>query len=357
MQQQPSVGAPPSPPSAQEQIVRALYRGLLGREADPDGLAHWSDSLLRSGDAGALTCALLASDEYRRNCARQGAHARLKTAFAARAAELCAQHRLTVVDIGAQELADEQHVYAPLGAYALPYQLIGFEPLQDKLAERQALEGEAHIRLYPNFIGDGRAQVFHLNNVDATSSLLAFNTALTAQLQDLSHLHTVSMQAVATSRLDEVLADTGRVDFLKLDIQGFELQALQHAHAVLGRTNVIHCEVSFAEIYQGQALFSQVENLLRAEGFEFIDFSSQCRYAYHCDSGSGSRDRLGWGDAIFFKRTELLGEARDVLAQCAIALLIYDKYSLAETLAQHYDRQSGSTLAALFGPGAGAPGL
>jgi hypothetical protein len=42
------------------------------------------------------------------------------------------------------------------------------------------------------------------------------------------------------------------------------------AEAILERTNVVHCEVEFAKIYFGQALFSEVELHLRDRGFELI---------------------------------------------------------------------------------------
>lgn len=340
-----------APISVHEDIVRGLYRGFLGREPDAPGLRHWSGVLAGGGDAASLLHAITHSDEYLRGDALRAARGQAKQAVAARAAALLQGRPLTIVDIGAQELEGEQHVYAPLVRHALPYQVIGFEPLEEKLRERQLQDGGS-VRMYPNFIGDGRRHLFHINSPDATSSLLPLNQALNRDLVDLSQLRTEKTVEVATSRLDEVLADTARVDFLKLDIQGFELPALQHASAVLKRTNMVHCEVSFAPIYEGQALFSEVETLLRAQGFYFLDFSSNCRYAYHCASGSTSRDRLGWGDAVFFRDASLLDDPQDLLAQMVIALLVYDKYSLAESLAARYDALAGTDLASLFG---GAP--
>lgn len=324
-----------------QHLVRALYRALLGREADAAGLAYWTDTLVDGRlDLAALTTTLAASDEYRATLAHQHAHAGLRARVAAAAATALADSPLRIVDVGAQILADEQHVYAALAGHGLPCHIVGFEPIADKLTERRQADG-ATVRMYPDFIGDGNNHTFHLNVPDATSSLLPFNTALTEQLVHLSQLRTARTGQVATRTLDDVLADDATVDFLKLDIQGFELPALRHAGAVLARTNVVHCEVSFAELYQGQGLFSEIEQLLRGHGFDFIDLSHSCRYAYH-GPFEGSRDRLGWGDAVFFRRAAGLA-GRDLLAQAAIALLVYDKPSLAAALA-------GPAHAALFAP-------
>lgn len=332
-------------PAQARQIVRGLYRGLLARDPEPAGLDYWSGVILAGGNAGAVLNAITDSDEFKALSAPLLRHDAVRAALAAHAVTALDGRPLAIVDVGAQELEGEQHVYAALDAHGLPNRIIGFEPLADKLDESQ--RRNPRITLYPTFIGDGGTHTFHINNFDATSSLLPLNSALTDDLVDLSNLKTVRSEQVSTSTLDAVLADTPYVDFLKLDIQGFELAALQHASALLARTNVVHCEVSFAEIYRGQALFSEVETLLREHGFYFVDFSSSTHYPYHCASGSTSRDRLGWGDAVFFKRPELVASEHDLLAQVLIAQFVYDKSSLAEFLAARLG--AGNALAMIFG--------
>ncbi|MBQ5950477.1 FkbM family methyltransferase, partial [Massilia sp. ST3] len=250
--------------------------------------------------------------------------------------------------IGAQELETEEHIYAPLTRQGLPYRIIGFEPQQEKIEASRRRNPDSRVTLYPTFIGDGQAQTFYMNNDDATSSLLPFNRALTSQLRDLDHLATVRTEAVATSRLDDVLEGAGPVDFLKLDIQGFELPVLRHAPQVLARTNVVHCEVSFAPIYAGQALFSEIEVLLREAGFYLLDFHSLCRYASADPGAPRSRDRLGWGDAMFLREPDRIDDPQDLLAQMLALLLVYDKPSAAAALARRHDALTGSALAALF---------
>ncbi|MBA5640015.1 FkbM family methyltransferase [Duganella sp. LX20W] len=331
---------------AADALVHGLYRALLGRDADPVGLQHWRTVLTGGGDVAALAAALAGSDEYRARTASLAAHGPARARLAAHCAPLFADQPLHIVDVGAQMLDDERHVYAPLTDHGLPCQVTGFEPLDEKREQREQHDGQATVRLYPDFIGDGQRHPFHINEPDATSSLLPFNRAVTDQLVDLSHLRTVRTADVDTRTLDAVLAEAAPVDFLKLDIQGFELPALRHATAVLARTAVVHCEVSFTPIYAGQALFSDIEQLLRGQGFEFIDFHSTCRYASEGTAARQSRDRLGWGDAIFMKSPGLLS-GRDLLAQAAIALFVYDKPSLAEALAVRAD----PALAALFREG------
>lgn len=327
-------------------IVRGLYRGFLGREPDPAGLQYWSERLGAGASPDELLAGLMASAEYRE---AQGGGKDLP-ALKRRVLEAVAgllDRPLTIVDIGAQELEDEGHVYAPLVIDGLPWRIVGFEPQQDKIEASRRRNPDQRILLLPTFIGDGLEQTFHINNDDATSSLLPFNEALTSTLADLDHLRTLRTERVATSRLDDALADVGAVDFLKLDIQGFEYPVLRHAPQVLARANVIHCEVAFAPIYAGQALFSDIEQLLRDAGFYLLDFSSLCRYP-GAGTARRSRDRLGWGDAVFLREPQGQQDSSQLLAQLLILLLVYDKASAAQALARRHDELSGSRLAALF---------
>ncbi|MES2321434.1 MAG: FkbM family methyltransferase [Pseudomonadota bacterium] len=329
-------------------IVRGLYRSLLGREPDPAGLQHWSAVIVQEGSAGSVCDALVNSDEFQGKVDRHAMRDQAKAALAAHILPLLVADPLLIVDVGAQELEGEEHVYSAIAHFALPHHIIGFEPLEEKIKERQRLNPAQPITLLPTFIGDGEPHTFHINDPDATSSLLPLNQDFTRLMVDLSQLRTVQTESVNTSTLDRALQETGRIDFLKLDIQGFELPALSFATSVLARTNVVHCEVAFAEIYKDQALFSDVEALLREHGFYFLDFSSTCHYPYHGASDNPSRDRLGWGDAVFFKKEALLSDSRDLLGQLAIAMLVYDKPSFAEYLAQRYDEATGASVATIF---------
>ena len=53
-------------------------------------------------------------------------------------------------------------------------------------------------------------------------------------------------------------------DVIKLDIQGFELEALKGMGALLRHVKYILCEVSFKKLYHNQALFLDIANYLES---------------------------------------------------------------------------------------------
>ena len=57
---------------------------------------------------------------------------------------------------------------------------------------------------------------------------------------------------------------------VKIDVQGFELQVLQGAVSTLKKVQFVLVESSKVELYEGQALFSDVDQFLTQHGFGLI---------------------------------------------------------------------------------------
>lgn len=313
--------------------IALLYQSLLGRAADPDGLAHHTAELERTGDLRHIVDIFLASDEYIR---------RTEPPPLPRRHEI--GRPLTIVDVGAQTLADEDHIYAPLIRSGLDWRCIGFEPLDARREARLAGEADPRLILHDAFIGDGGRHRFHIVNDDGSSSLLPLNAPFNRDFEHIESLRIVATEDVQTRTLDDMLAAEDEIDFLKFDIQGFESRALQAAKAVLARTNVVHCECFFAPMYQEQGYFADIDRLLRAAGFDFVDFSHLARYRYVAvPRPSRTGERLIWADAVYFRR---LDPARDAAssfhAQAAIADLVYRKPGLAQAVLQPLEAETGA---------------
>ena len=83
-----------------------------------------------------------------------------------------------------------------------------------------------------------------------------------------------------TATLDGLLAEFGAAEriLLKLDVQGFELQALAGASRLLARCRSLIVEVSFESAYRGGAAAHEVMDFLARQGFQLQDVLDTLRH-------------------------------------------------------------------------------
>ena len=172
---------------------------------------------------------------------------------------------LQVADIGAADIA-ETPPYRPLLDAGLA-RLNAFDADVRQHPKLRETYGET-LSLFSEIIGDGTEQTLHLASpASGMTSLLKPDAARLDFFNGFSRFGEIfSTEQVTTVRLDDVpgLPD---LDFLKMDIQGGEMQALEHGQARLAHCAMIHLEVSFVPLYEGQATFGDIDVWMRAHGF------------------------------------------------------------------------------------------
>lgn len=139
-------------------------------------------------------------------------------------------------------------------------------------------------------------------------SLLSPNNALTKRY-NMVKWEEVGQCSLETDTLDAVLLDESMknqrwAEFLKIDTQGTEYEILEGSFKTLSAETVaVVAEVAFCELYQHQKLFSDVETLMRKQGFSFYGFTTlHTRSKKYLDKrSSATRERLIYTDAVFFK--------------------------------------------------------
>ncbi|MBG0810853.1 FkbM family methyltransferase [Methylosinus sp. H3A] len=259
--------------------------------------------------------------------------------------------RQKIVDIGARHISGEP-VYAPLlrGGEAT---VVGFEPDEAAVEELNARKNPGDVYL-PYAVGDGGRHTLHICAARDMTSLLKPNR----QAMELFHGFPVWSEIVATQEIDTVRLDdvpeTDGATFLELDVQGAELMILQNAVERLRRAYVLHVEVEFLPLYEGQPLFSEIELFLRAQGYVLHRFtpltSRVLRPLMLGKDIFAGMSQIVWSDAIFvrdFMRPELLADEELI----GLAQIVHDCYrsaDLALRLLTEHDRRSGRNLARAY---------
>lgn len=253
---------------------------------------------------------------------------------------------LGFIDIGARGGAHD--MVEPIAANTA---VLGFEPDAEEcarlLANNQVTEPWAQFALEPVALADSRATArLHLLSAATNHSLLPPNRDFTTRYQMIK-FHEVGTATLETTTLDAVLFGTRASElhwgeFIKIDTQGTEYDILVGAAETLAQRCVaVVTEVSFCEIYKGQKLFSEVEQLMRRSGFSFYGFMPiHTRSRKLLDKRTHvTAERALYTDAVFFKDPLAGGYCSDPLSRrqahvlFTVALLLR-YYDFALELAQ-----------------------
>src|SRR5262245_18835713 len=142
------------------------------------------------------------------------------------------QRPTAVVDIGANPI-DGDPPYKPMLAAGL-CTVVGFEPQPDALTKIERMKGPAETYL-PYAVGDGRPHTLHVCRERGMTSLLPPDRSHLALFNEFSIHGLVENEIrIATSRLDDIKEIT-QMDFLKIDVQGGELDVFKSGRRRLSR--------------------------------------------------------------------------------------------------------------------------
>ncbi len=112
-----------------------------------------------------------------------------------------------------------------------------------------------------------------INKVSGGNSFLEISPTISEFAQG-AWTEPVGKVSAEIRTLDEFCSENeiSRIDLVKIDTQGFELEILRGGQHVItpARTNMIHIEVLFVELYKNQVFFDEVYRELLGRGFRFV---------------------------------------------------------------------------------------
>lgn len=170
----------------------------------------------------------------------------------------------TVVDIGANrgQFALAARRWAPRA------QIVSFEPLP-KPAEifRTLFSGDEMVKLHEAAVGThSEFRAMHVSAKDDSSSLLPITSLQSKIFPGTDEVSTIKVRVAPLETFVE-LQSIKAPALLKLDVQGYEYEALCGCESVLQRFDSVYCECSFVELYAGQKLAGNIIEWLSARGF------------------------------------------------------------------------------------------
>ena len=144
-----------------------------------------------------------------------------------------------------------------------------FEPVPDLYDRlKRNTRRRPNVSCYQLALSDknGKADMYVSSGTsDASSSLLA-PTGHMNQHPEVTFNNKVSVETITIDSWAEKY-NVDRVDFLWLDMQGFEMQMLSASTKILPTVKAIHTEVNTKELYKNSVLYADFRKWLESKGF------------------------------------------------------------------------------------------
>jgi FkbM family methyltransferase len=195
----------------------------------------------------------------------------------------------TIVDIGAN-----RGQFSLIARHYSPQAIIhSFEPLPEPASIFGKIFGnDPEVNLHHLAIGpaEGKSEM-HISARDDSSSLLPISSLQSTIFPGTNETGQIQVRVAPLSAVLKK-EDIEKPALLKLDVQGFELEALNGCDMLLSEFDWIYCECSFVELYSGQKLAAEVIAWLFEKGFKLDG-------VYNTSYG---KDKLAVQADLLFKR-------------------------------------------------------
>lgn len=189
-----------------------------------------------------------------------------------------------ILHIGAHDL-EEMDKYLSEGVF----KIIWIEGNLDLVLKNSHRVDGANQKLFHGLVysEDNKEADFNITNNLQSSSILEFGK----HKEYHPHVEFIETRKMTTTRVDSLLEKNGigikEFDFVNLDIQGVELQALKGFGKYLDNIKYIYTEVNSGEVYKNNDSIEDLDLFLSGFGFKRVETEMT---------------PFEWGDAFYVKK-------------------------------------------------------
>ena len=262
--------------------------------------------------------------------------------------------KFEIVEIGAHPHgAQKEHFHILLDFF--PGSKIHAFEVDENKCNKLNESAKKGLKFYPFALGDKEEKRrFYETNHPMCSSLYEPNEKLLKLYNNLSVAYLKKITEIKTISLDSFLKKEkiDSIDFIKIDIQGAELDALRGAEKYLKNVLTIISEVEFLPIYNEQPLFGDVCSFLKNKDImfhKFLGLSGRSLIPVILQNDANFPTQHMWSDAVFIKNILKIEELRNSqLLKLAIFSYLYGSPDLSYFCLFNYDKNNKTNLAELF---------
>ena len=212
----------------------------------------------------------------------------------------------TIMEIGALPIAGESESFHRLVELFPGSRIIAFE-LEEQHCNELNKVAPPGVNYFPVALGrTEESRLLFKTRHQMCCSLFKPQEELLRQYNNLEVSMLESVSSMDTVSLDFFLKQQGirEVDFIKIDVQGAELDVFRGGIHTLEQVVTIVSEVEFIPLYYKQPLFGDVCTFLTTQGFMFHKFLGMAGRALRpviLDGNPNFATQHMWSDAVFIR--------------------------------------------------------
>ena len=223
------------------------------------------------------------------------------------------------------------------------------------LCETLNASARPEIRYHPVALGINDATcTFYETAHPMCCSLYKPNETLLSKYHNLGVAMLKSVSTISTTSLDS-FSDANNIndiDFIKIDIQGAELDVFKGGGKSLKNTVAIVSEVGFIPLYEGQPLFGDVCNFLGKQGFmfhKFLGIAGRTLKPTIIDNNLNHPSQHMWSDAVFIRDIQTISNlSANKLLKMGILAFLYGSPDVAYSCFSIFDEKMSANLSGKF---------
>ena len=260
----------------------------------------------------------------------------------------------TLIEIGALKVNESTEPFYDLIKYFPGSKIIGFE-IDEDVCKKMNLNAPEGVVYYPHALGkENEVRDFYITNHPMCSSLYKPNEKLISLYNNFEVAYLKKKSTIKTTRLDDLIKiyDIDDIDFIKIDVQGAELDIFKGAKESLDKVLKIVSEVEFIPHYEKQPLFGEICSFLDDHGFmfnKFLGLAGRSLKPIILNNDYNFPSQHIWSDATFIKKpNNIILLKEDRILKLALLSAIYDSPDLVYFCLSQFDKKNSSNLASKF---------
>ena len=256
-----------------------------------------------------------------------------------------------IIEIGALQIQDKKEPFYQLLDYFPSSKIIGFE-IDQEVCEKMNINSREGVKYYPYALGKANERrKLYITQDPMCSSLYKPNEELLKLYNNLEVAYLKEETKIDTVSLDYFIDkhEIGNIDFIKIDVQGAELDIFQGASKTLKNVLKIVCEVEFVPHYQNQPLFGDVCNHLIKHDLmfnKFLDLAGRSLKPVVMNNKLNFPSQYIWSDAVFIYHIQKIKNLTDEqILKLSLFACVYLSLDLTFYCLSEYDRRYSTSFA------------